>query len=131
MKPHLLTALTLLVITSASAEVTDPCATQNNTLEINACAAAELAAKDKELNKAYEKLMKSLVAAYKDDTTNYKAVKENLAEAQRNWIKFRDQDCNAKYQLNESGTIRNLVALSCKIEHTEQRTRQLRNWNQL
>ena len=117
----------LLVVTSASAEITSPCGTQNNTLQINACAASELAAKDKDLNKAYEKLIRDLVAAYKDDTTNYKAVKENLAEAQRNWIKFRDQDCNAKYQLNESGTIRNLVALSCKIEHTEQRTRQLHN----
>jgi uncharacterized protein YecT (DUF1311 family) len=116
---------------SAFAESAEPCATQRNTIEINECAAGKLAAKDKELNAAYDKLLKTLAPKYKEDTTDYAAIKEKLVDAQRDWIKFRDNDCDAKYRLNASGTIRGLVSLNCKIEHTELRTKQLRRWSQL
>jgi uncharacterized protein YecT (DUF1311 family) len=122
---------TLLATTPAFAEEADPCATQRNTLEINECAAGKLAMKDKELNAAYDKLLKSLAPKYKEDATDYTAIKEKLVEAQRDWIKFRDNDCDARYRLNAGGTIRGLVALNCKIEHTELRTKQLRRWSRL
>jgi uncharacterized protein YecT (DUF1311 family) len=121
----------LLATASAFAESADPCATQRNTIEINECAAAKLAAKDKELNAAYDMLLKSLAPKHKEDTTDYAAIKEKLVEAQRDWIKFRDNDCDARYRLNAGGTIRGLVSLNCKIEHTELRTKQLRRWSQL
>jgi uncharacterized protein YecT (DUF1311 family) len=121
----------LLATTTAFAAESDPCATQRNTIEINECAAAKLAAKDKELNAAYDKLLKTLAPKYKEDTTDYAAITEKLVEAQRDWIKFRDNDCDAKYRLNAGGTIRGLVSLNCRIEHTELRTKQLRRWSQL
>lgn len=121
----------VLATAPAFAEEADPCATQRNTIEVNECAAGKLAAKDKELNAAYDKLMKSLAPKYKEDTTDYAAIKEKLVEAQRDWIKFRDNDCDAKYRLNASGTVRGLVAINCKIEHTELRTKQLKRWSQL
>lgn len=62
------------------------------------------------------------------DTTDYAAIKKELAEAQRAWITFRDRDCSAKYKFWDQGTVRGLVYTSCRIEHTEQRTSELKKW---
>ena len=110
------------------AQQADPCQTQMNTVEINACAKMTLAEKDKALNAAYQALVKSLVAKDKSDTTNYPQIRKQLAEAQRNWIKFRDNDCKAKLGFNEGGSIRGAVHLGCLTERTEQRTNELENW---
>jgi uncharacterized protein YecT (DUF1311 family) len=130
MKHKLLAVLLTLAATSASAQASDPCVTQRNTLEINECGKLTLAKKDKELNAAYQKLLKSLVAEDRTDTTNYAEVKKNLIEAQRNWVKFRDSDCKGQLTLNESGTIRGAVYFGCLTERTEQRTKELLKWTE-
>lgn len=128
MKHSILTVLLVIAATNASAQAPDPCATQRNTIEINECGKLTLAQKDKELNAVYQKLIKSLAPADKTDTTNYAEVKKHLVEAQRNWLKFRDSDCNGQLTLNESGTIRGAVYLGCLTERTEQRTKELLKW---
>jgi uncharacterized protein YecT (DUF1311 family) len=127
----LLSLVTMTCATNVLAENADPCVTQTNTLEINACAESQLATKDKALNVAYEKLLKSLTPSNKEDSTDYKAVKTKLIQAQRDWIKFRDNDCAAKYDLHASGTIRGLVSVNCKMAHTDQRIKQLETWGEL
>lgn len=123
-------ALGLTSLSSIAAEqAADPCKTQANTLEINECGKQELAKKDKELNAAYQQLMKKLAPADKSDDTKYAEVKKQLIEAQKNWIKYRDADCSAKYTLYEQGSIRGIVHLSCLREKTEQRTKELLNWD--
>ncbi|MBC3881608.1 DUF1311 domain-containing protein [Undibacterium sp. LX40W] len=123
-------ALSLTSINGLAAEQSaDPCKTQANTLEINECGKQELAKKDKELNAAYQQLMKKLAPADKSDDTKYAEVKKQLIEAQKNWIKYRDADCSAKYTLYEQGSIRGIVHLSCLREKTEQRTKELLNWD--
>jgi uncharacterized protein YecT (DUF1311 family) len=112
----------------AQAQSADPCLTQNNTLEINACAKQVLQTKDKEPNDAYQKLLKSFAPIDKSDDTDYATVKKQLTEGQRAWIHFRDNDCKAKYSMHAGGTIRNAVYLGCLAERTEQRTRELRIW---
>lgn len=119
----------MLVSITAWSQGADPCGTARNTIEINECAKRTLAQRDKELNAAYQNLVKSLASSDSSDVTNYDEVKENLLNGQRHWMHFRDNDCRAKYLLNVSGTIRDAVHLSCLIEHTEQRTRQLLDWN--
>jgi uncharacterized protein YecT (DUF1311 family) len=114
---------------NAETNTADPCKTQANTIEINECAKSELAKKDKALNTAYQILIKKLAPTDKFDDINYTEVKKQLLEAQQNWIKYRDADCKAKYTLNEKGTIRGVVHLGCLIERTEQRTKELLNWN--
>jgi uncharacterized protein YecT (DUF1311 family) len=111
------------------AQSSDPCLTQRNTLEIDQCGQLTLKAKDKELNEAYQKLVRSLAPADKADNTDYQAVKKQLLDAQRAWIAYRDNDCKAKLKLNESGTIRGAVYLGCLTERTEQRTKELRSWS--
>ena len=105
----------------------DPCRTLN-TVEINRCAEQTLARRDKELNAAYQALLKSLTPEGKANGIDYPGTRRLLQQAQRSWVQFRDNDCRAKYTFNAGGTIRDIAALGCQIEHTELRTKQLRDW---
>lgn len=108
----------------------DPCETQSNTIEINACAKQTLATSDKALNETYQKVLKSMESVGSEDKTDYVAVKRRLAEAQRAWAKFRDADCKAKLKLHEAGTIRAAIYLGCLAERTDQRTKELVQWSE-
>jgi hypothetical protein len=106
----------------------DPCATQANTIEINQCLSNRLEARDKALNAAYRALLKRLDASDPTDGVDYQAVKRQLVDAQRAWISFSKNDCQARYDLYSGGTIRGAVYNGCMIAHTERRTIDLRRW---
>ena len=131
MRYSVLTAVLLLAATNAFGQAADPCATQASTSEIDACAKLTLAQKDRELNVAYQKRLKRLVPAFKGDNTNYAEVKKHLIEAQRNWVKFRDSDCQGMLTLYEYGSIRGAVYFGCLTGHTERRTRELLAWGKI
>jgi uncharacterized protein YecT (DUF1311 family) len=123
-------ALPLLLTTTIpgqSAPVVN-CAAPTTTIDLNTCAKKDFEKKDKELNIAYQALMKTLTPSKPIGMINYPEVRRQLTNAQQDWIRFRDNDCDAKYRLRQDGTIRTIVYLSCKTEHTEQRTKQLLNW---
>jgi uncharacterized protein YecT (DUF1311 family) len=123
--------ITLALSTTAGvAQSKDPCATQQNTMEINECGKLTLAKEDKKLTLAYQKLLKTFVPVDKIDNTDYQEAKRLLIEAQRSWIKFRDNDCNGQFILNANGTIRGAVYYGCLIERTEQRTKELLKWTE-
>ena len=128
MKSALLASLLCFATGATFAQPVDPCATQRNTVEINECGKLTLIQKDKELNAAYQKLLRKLVPSDKSDDTSYEDVKKLLIEAQRNWIRFRDADCKGQLRLHEGGTIRGAVYLGCLAERTEQRTKELLKW---
>ena len=130
MRNSILTSFLMVAAINVSAQTSDPCATQRNTIEMNECGKLTLAQKDKELNVAYQKVLKGLAPTDKADTTNYAETKKLLIEAQRNWLKFRDNDCKGQLTLNESGTIRGVIYFGCLIERTEQRTKELLKWAQ-
>ena len=109
------------------AQAQEPCRTRT-TAEINQCAQQTLARKDRELDAAYQALMKSLEPTGRDDQVDYAGTRRLLQQAQRAWVQFRELDCKAKYTLKAGGTVRDIAALGCQIEHTEQRTKQLREW---
>jgi len=102
----------------------DPCVTQANTMEMNACAKQQLDAADKAINAAYTSLMAALPAQNEPGVSG-DPPRIALRNAQRLWIKFRDADCAAKARLYAGGSIVTIVHLSCLRQHTEQRTRQL------
>ena len=112
----------------AQGKSADPCLTQANTVEINQCLGNRLEARDKALNAAYSALVKRLDASDPADGVDYQAVKRQLVEAQRAWISFSKNDCNARYELYASGSIRGAVYTGCMIAHTERRTNDLRRW---
>jgi uncharacterized protein YecT (DUF1311 family) len=120
----------LLAATPAWSQAADPCKAAKTTIETNECAKRTLAARDSALNAAYQALLKTLVPADKADPVNYAEVKELLREGQRDWVRFKENDCRAKYALYADGTMRDAVYLACVTERTEQRTRQLLSWAQ-
>ncbi|OUM03255.1 lysozyme inhibitor LprI family protein [Variovorax sp. JS1663] len=129
MKRLLCLAMALLLLPgTALAQSDEPCRTRT-TVEINQCAQQTLARRDRELNDAYQALLKSLAPAGKDDPVDYAATRRLLQQAQRAWVQFRENDCRAKYMRSATGTVRDIAALGCQIAHTELRTRQLREWN--
>jgi len=73
---------------------------------------------DKELNVVYNKLKKEL-----NETD-----KENLIEAQKSWIIFRDLNCKFKSQDSGDGggPYENKMKLDCLIQSTIERTEELK-----
>lgn len=124
----LLFAAGLAASVVAAAQPADPCKTQNNTPEINACLKQEFEAADRELNRVYRALLKRLDAIRAPDV-DHVAVRKLLVEAQRNWVAFRKNDCMALYKLYEGGSIRNAQYLGCMAVHTEKRMAELKDWD--
>ena len=131
MKSKIFNTLLIFGALNVSAWAADPCVTQSNTREMDACGKQTLAKKDVELNAAYQKLLKQLVPDPKGDDTNYAEVKTHLLAAQRSWVKFRDSDCKGMLTLFEQGSIRGSVYFRCLTERTEERTKQLLNWGKI
>ncbi len=100
------------------------CANASTTVQMTQCAAQDADAAETRLNAAYQQLVKQLTQP-DTATDKYSEMRQKLQAAQRAWIKFRDADCEAVYQVNASGSIRGLAALGCKRAHAEQRTKEL------
>ena len=87
-----LVLVALLLSTTAFAASNDDtvrCREDGAQAELNACAAEDRAAADKELNDVYKKIL----IEYKDETLFL----EKLKIAQRVWIKLRDAEIEAMY----------------------------------
>ncbi len=82
---------------------------------------------DDELNRTYQKVLKSM-SRPRDEYVNYPALKVKFVEAQRQWVRFLDKECTAWYLINEAGADRNLDLLTCEIDRTRDRTRELNAW---
>lgn len=103
------------------------CAKVFSTPDVEQCIAAELDKVEASLNQAYQRLLKQLTQADtpQEDYTEYR---KKLLTAQRAWIKFREADCDAQYEMHRTGTIRNSIYLSCKKQRAEQRINELNSY---
>ncbi|PHV13377.1 lysozyme inhibitor LprI family protein [Chitinimonas sp. BJB300] len=82
---------------------------------------------DKTLNAAYKKVLKA-ISKPKEDGLDYPLLKTKFIEAQRQWLRFRDSECNAWYVVNEAGADRNFDETACLVKRMQDRTRQLEEW---
>ncbi len=102
------------------------------TPENNYCIADKLADADEHLNKLYKGMLKKLAASSKaadsdrerDEVNNRRQV---LVEAERAWIGFKDAQCNSEANWLGQGTGTTAVHLSCELELTELRLRELQS----
>lgn len=120
----MLKAALFMVIFTTSSFAFDNCDNAQSTLELSDCGKQQLDKADAKLNKIYKKV----IAEYSlpnDESVARSEVKKRLVTAQKAWITFRDNDCDALYKKDESGSIRVLTYLSCMIDKTEQRTKEL------
>lgn len=123
--PLLLTLVPLLLALTTGAASALDCAEAITTPEINECAAIEQQAVEKRLNAAYRKVLAYLDSAEPAIADDAARARARLVEAQRAWIRFREADCDALYELNASGTIRTVLWIGCMQSHAERRIEQL------
>ena len=88
----------------------------NTTPEIVACLAKSLKAVDAELNTEYRKALKIASDQYHRSTDV-----QNLRDAERKWIAYRDAICKAEYGLVGGSTAGPSIQISCLIRITKQR----------
>lgn len=110
--------LTLPISTMASSKSTDDiCNNAKTTLDINECANDKLLAAEQQMQQYFN-------ASLKENAQHTELITV-MKNAQHQWTLYRDAECRAVYQQWQEGTIRVLMALSCKLMLTEQRTHAL------
>ncbi|RQT18674.1 lysozyme inhibitor LprI family protein [Burkholderia contaminans] len=85
------------------------------------CAHQDFVRADAQLNDAYQAALDLLGG----DTERADA-RAALVAAQRQWIKFRDADCQVQDRIFQHGTLRAAIVASCLTNLTEQRTTELK-----
>lgn len=110
-KVILLTLMLLPLMQSASAE----CGNAQTQLEMNQCAAAEYRNADKALNNAYQQALQQTSGEQK----------KLLQSAQKQWIRFRDSDCQFQTYQSREGSVNPMNTALCLRTKTEQRTQEL------
>ncbi len=119
---HLIIILTLACASSFAHAI--DCNKASNTMEINECASIEQQKVEAKLNQVYQRVLKGMEKDYASDG-NFADMKKSFVNAQRAWIKFREADCDAVYQKNIGGTIRNVMHISCMQAHAKRRIEEL------
>ncbi len=92
----------------------------DTTIGIAQCIQAETAVWDTLLNEQY-KLRRAELAEQGPDLAN------QLRDAQRAWITYRDAECGLQYSLWSGGSIRTIVAANCLMTETAERALELRD----
>lgn len=110
--------MSLLLLALALAAPADRCADAKTTVETNLCLARANNAAELEMDRY-------LVAARQRAAGDGVMVVKALDEAQARWIAWRKGECDAVYTHLQGGTIRTAGLLTCRIDLTEARTRQL------
>lgn len=123
----LATALLLMTV-SALAPATDAvtCNEGGTQIELNACAADDLAVADKQLNEVYKALMTK--------EAKNKAFTTKLRTAQKAWVAFRDAELDAMYACNEGaiqicwGSMVSQTYATWQAKMTRERTKRLQQY---
>ena len=103
----------------ASEETALNCDNAQTQSEINDCAALQAQAADKKLNEVYQQLRAKIQGSPQE---------AQLIEAQQQWIKFRDTDCEYAKSQYEGGSIVPTIEAGCITRLTEQRTKDLEDY---
>jgi uncharacterized protein YecT (DUF1311 family) len=112
------------VLVSCTATFALDCNKAITTTEVNECASIEQKKVEARLNEAYQRVTKSLDQP-DTDLEKFSQVKSGLIAAQREWVKFRETDCQALYTYYQGGTIRGLMFIGCMQSHAENRIKDL------
>lgn len=107
----LIVALVLAVPRFAFAQ--DNCADAEDQATMNECAAASFKKSDKKLNALY----KEIEARLGDDADTRKL----LVQAQRDWIKFRDAECDFQTAGAAGGSMEPMLVAQCMAGLTQSR----------
>ena len=116
----------LLAADAVRAEDPYACADAGNTIEIRECLSKAYTSADAELNVVWKEVMDRVDGADYLPGKERKGWKGELLTSQRAWIQFKEHDCDAVGFEWYGGTGAAGAILSCLLEHTEARTKDLR-----
>lgn len=105
----IITTILSLISSQVMAFTCDQAITQQ---EMNSCANQSYKISDQKLNKSYLLLLK------KSKDLEYKNA---LKQAQRSWLKFRDDQCKLVALPTQNGSAHYMVYINCLAEKTDQR----------
>ncbi|MBZ9981719.1 MULTISPECIES: lysozyme inhibitor LprI family protein [unclassified Mesorhizobium] len=114
MKTAILTTAVVLAM-PAFAFAKDKCADAKDQATMNQCADASFRKSDKKLNELYKQIETRL----KDDADT----KKLLVQAQQNWIKFRDAECNFQIAGAAGGSVVPMLLSMCMDGLTQSRVK--------
>jgi uncharacterized protein YecT (DUF1311 family) len=84
------------------------------------CTAGALQKADKELNRLYQRALKTLEKK-NDESADYRAARKALLEGQRAWMRFKKSDCEVPGYLNLKGSIQSNEVVDCELKRTKNR----------
>ena len=124
MKPYIFAVALTIVATCASADTAE-CTEPQTQSAMNACAYKDFQAADAELNE-YWKFAVAAARSRDEYLAEGEIPSEDmLREAQRTWIKFRDQACLAQSTLARGGSLQPLLQYTCLYTKTQYRIQDL------
>lgn len=110
-----LALIALLTLTPLAHAAGVDCKNATTQSDMNICANQDFKRSDALLNQAYKQKMSQLNADQQ----------KKLKVAQRNWITFRDSDCDLQSSGVAGGSVQPMVYAQCLQSKTEQRTAEL------
>lgn len=110
-----LVLLMVLISCGAIAQEDIDCAKELTTIDVNQCMQKKLSIAEKTMGIYLAKSMEQ----YSQDEASTKSIKK----AQEAWLRYREEYCGVIYDIWRDGTIRNTMALECKLGLTHQRTK--------
>ena len=119
-----MTALACLTSTASLAQEAN-CANPTSQVEMTYCAGVAHDEADVELNAAYKKAIAQAKAQDAHIGSDQIPSRSLLRDAQRSWIKFRDEACSAESTLFRGGTAQSMLFLDCMTRLTKRRTEDL------
>jgi uncharacterized protein YecT (DUF1311 family) len=94
------------------------------TMDMNACALKDVEAEEARMNR----YMDAAVAVLRNEAETPELAAQVIGElraSQKQWVDYAEGACGAVYTRWQNGTIRNLMALNCREQLTQERARTL------
>lgn len=99
----------------------------NNDQEVYTCAQKNRNETELDLNKEYKLAKTRVETLFKGDNKELSQYMDTLTEAQRAWLKYRDNDCKlASYAADKGSDLSNANINMCTSELNEQRIKKLK-----
>lgn len=104
----------------------DVCSAKNETQSVDSCYAKLKNESEKRLNDEYAAFKKRINENYSTDKDMAKRYSSELLSAQRNWLKYRDQQCSMESLFADSGSQANATLVNkCISRIDEQRIKEM------
>jgi uncharacterized protein YecT (DUF1311 family) len=121
MKSIAVAAGLLFVPALALADDKVDCANPQVQIEMNYCAEQDYLAADKQLNDAYKQAMAAMKNIDSYLEPDQRDAADALKKAQREWIPFRDDACQAEGYMVSGGSMMSMIIYQCLERLTRQR----------